>query len=457
MKLRAAWTPRLARTDGLAHERLAEALVEDISRGLIAAGDRLPAHRDLAHRLGLSVGTVTRAYALLQRRGLAHSEKGRGMFVSPAPQLRDNRVDMSVNLPPPMLSSRMLAEMLSRVGAGVDASSFTAYAPPAGRPDHRVQMARALTRMRQFELEPERLLLTMGAQHALFLALAAAPAGPLAIEGVTYPGALRAARELGRALVPIAMDGEGLCPDALASALASPDAPRVLYLVPSLQNPTGATMGTSRRHRIAELARRHDVTVIEDDIYAVFAPRDLPPLAALAPERTFYLGSLSKSLAPGLRMGFLHCPSVHLAAASAWLEATQSMAHPLSGLMMEHCLSEGLDGPVARSIRIEAARRNRLAREILGDQVAPVQFEGLHLWLPMEAARAREIVARAGAEGIVIAPPEAFMADPGARMAGLRLCLGNVAEAALPSALERLAQIAGPEDALPRLDLPALV
>ncbi|MCC6007335.1 MAG: PLP-dependent aminotransferase family protein [Rhodobacteraceae bacterium] len=457
MKQPAAWTPRLARIDGLAHERLAEALVEDIAAGLIATDARLPAHRDLAYKLGLSVGTVTRAYAVLQRRGLARSEKGRGMFVSAAPRAGDGRADMSVNLPPPMLTARMLAEMLGRVGAGIDATAFTAYAPPAGRTDHRVQMARAVGGMRRLELDPDRLLLTSGAQHALLLALAAAPPGPVAIEGLTYPGALRAAHALGRKLVPLPMDAEGLCPEALERALAGPEAPRILYLVPSLQNPTGATMGTSRRHRIAGLARAHDMTIIEDDIYAVFVPRDLPALAELAPERCLYLGSLSKSLAPGLRMGYLHCPPALVGPALRWLDATQSMAHPLSGLMMQYCLVEGLEGTVARSVRAEAGRRNRLARQILGEAVAPVQFEGLHLWLPMPVDRAREIVAQAGAEGIVLAPPEAFMADPGAQDAGLRLCLGNVAEAALPLALERLARILMPAEVPPRLDIPALV
>lgn len=443
MKLPSPWTPRLAPPPGLAHERLTAALAEDILAGVIPAGARLPAHRDLAYRLGISLGTVTRAYETLQRRGLANGQKGRGMFVNET-ATRDGaqegaresaRIDLSVNLPPPVLTAPMLKALLGRVAEKVDARHFNAYEAPAGRPSHRSLLARRLADERGLAFDPGRLFVTSGAQHAIFVALASAPPGPVAIEEVTYPGALRAARMLGRELVALAMDEQGVIPDALRAALARPDPPRVLYLMPSMQNPTGALMQEARRREIAELARAADLTLIEDDVYAVFAPV-LPALAQLAPERVFYIGSLSKSLAPGLRTGYLLAPEGTIEACNHWLQATRSMADPVSGLIMEQGLAEGLDRSVAQSIRAQAQARCAMARECLGPWLAPQPVDGLHVWLPLPTARARDIVLACARRDIHLAPPEAFMADPQAPDAGLRVCLGNAGPAQLATALD---------------------
>jgi DNA-binding transcriptional MocR family regulator len=446
MKLPSPWTPRLAPPPGLAHERLTAALAEDILAGVIPAGSRLPAHRDLAYRLGISLGTVTRAYETLQRRGLANGQKGRGMFVNETATQEgtreSERIDLSVNLPPPVLTAPMLKALLGRVAEKVDARRFNAYEAPAGRSSHRTLLARRLAEERGLAFDPTRLFVTSGAQHAIFVALASAPPGPVAIEAVTYPGALRAARMLGRELIPLAMDEQGVTTDSLRAALVRPDPPRVVYLMPSMQNPTGAHMEEARRHEIAGIAGAADLTLIEDDVYAVFAPSSrLPALALLAPERTFYVGSLSKSLAPGLRTGYLLAPDGTIEACNHWLQATRSMADPVSGLIMEQGIGEGLDKSVAQSIRAQAQTRCAMARERLGPWLAPQAIDGLHVWLPLPTARARDIVLAAARRDIHLAPPEAFMADPQAPDAGLRLCLGNAEPAQLELALDVIAEL----------------
>lgn len=456
MRVDPAWIPRLARTEGAAHERLATALVEDILSGGVPAGARLPAHRDLAAALGLSVGTVTRAYATLQRRGLARSEHGRGMFVLAAPKRAAGRLDFMVNLPPPVLTARMLDGLLAEAAAGLDPQEMASYAPPAGPPQHREHLSRHLASTRAFTVPAERLLITAGAQQAIFAALAAAPPGPVAVEAVTYPLALAAVRRLGRLAVALALDEEGVRPDALEAALHGADPPRVLYLVPTLQNPTGATMGEARRARIAELARRHDLVIVEDDIYAALAPDGPPPLAAMAPDHAFHLGSFSKSFGPGLRVGHLLCPPSLAASALGWLQAMSTMASPVACRLMQVCLEGGIAASIAGAIRQEAARRNALARAILGETVAPAGPAALHLWLPMPTRRAAEIVRRAAARDILLAPPEAFLADPQAEQAGLRLCLGALPEADLGLALQAVAALVAGQAAA-RLDERAIV
>lgn len=450
------WTPRLAPGPGLAHERLAAALADDVTRGHLPVGTRLPAHRELAQRLGLSVGTVTRAYATLQRRGLARSEHGRGMFVLAAPRRAPDRLDFSVNLPAATLTPRMLSDMLAAAASALDPAVFASYSPPAGTPQDRQFLAAHLAAARGLRVEPGHLLITTSAQHAIFIAMATAPPGPMAVEALSYPQALTAARRLGRRLVPIALDGEGVCPVALETALRAPDPPRALYLVPTLQNPTGATMPAARRARIVALARRHDLVLIEDDVYACLAPEAGPSLAELAPERVFHASSFSKSLAPGLRLGYLACPPTLVDPACDWLQSTTCMTSPHSCALMRHALADGLLDSVATSIRAETARRHALALDVLGDAVFPTQLPGLQAWLPMPVGRARDIVRRAGQRNIQIASPLAFMADPTAPEAGLRLCLGNVAEPELRPALEVIAALVR-DEAAARLDEGAVI
>jgi len=441
MRPKPGWTPRLSDAPGRPYERLVGALAEDILAGDPGPDERLPAHREVAVRLGLSLGTVTRAYDVLQRRGLARSEKGRGMFVNATRPARPRSVDLSVNLPPAVIQSSTLSALIAGVARGISPEAFGSYAPPAGLPEHRAMMARKLADDRGIRVSAAQLMLTNGAQHAIAIALGALPPGPLAVEELTYPGLLRAARALGRPLVPLALDRDGVRPDALQTALDGEAPPVAVYLTPSSQNPTGALLSHDRRAELASLARKHRLYLIEDDADAVFAPHGLPSLAELAPEHVLHVGSLSKSLAPGLRLGFLVTPPDLIEPCTGWLAATSSMANPLSGMLMAQAVGERLTTSVAASIRAEAARRCDLAREILGPWLAAGTRDALHVWLPMPTVRAREIMLAAARQNITLAPPEAFMVDPGAADAGLRLCLGNAPPADLRAALEAIATL----------------
>ena len=439
MRPKPSWTPRLSDETGRPYERLVGALAEDILAGQLGPDDRLPAHRDVAEQLGLSLGTVTRAYDVLQRRGLARSEKGRGMFVNAARPARPRSVDFSVNLPPAVIQSSTLSSLIAEVGREIDPETFTRYAPPAGLPEHRLMMARKLAEDRGIRVEPAQLMLTNGAQHAIAIAMGALPPGPLAVEELTYPGVLRAAQALGRTLIPLALDREGVRPDALEAALDAGTPPVAAYLTPSSQNPTGALLTAERRERLAALAEARGLFLIEDDADAVFAPANLPSLAQLAPDRVLHIGSVSKSLAPGLRLGYLVTPPDMIEPCTGWLKATASMGNPLSAMLMSQAIGARLTTSIAASIRTEAARRCAVAREILAPWLAEGTRDALHVWLPLPTARAREIVLAAARLNITLAPPEAFMVDPSAAEAGLRLCLGNAPVADLRGALEVIA------------------
>lgn len=441
MHLASPWKPRLSAADGGPAERLVTALAEDIADGALARGDRLPPHRELAYQLGIGLGTVTKAYAALERRGLVQSVRGRGMFVAGLTPRPATVIDLSVNTPPQMLDDRLMAATLTAMARRLDAGRFGAFTPAAGRPEHRALAAKWLAGQRM-EISPEGVLLCNGAQHALSVAFATAcpPGGTILTEATTYPGAIMLARQIGSRLVGLDLDGEGLRPDALERALASTTV-AALYVTPTLHNPTGATMSAARRRDIARLCRHYDVTIIEDDVYSIFAAPSLSPLASLAPERTLYVSGLSKSVSPGLRIGMLAVPQRFLEPALSRLQATCTMASPLAAMIMEHWLTDGTAQSVAASIRLETAKRHALMNSLLTPDLLARAVNGFHAWLPMPTEAAERLASSAAALGVIVTPPRLPLVDPQATDGGIRLCLGSPPIDKLKEALSLLASL----------------
>lgn len=427
MRQPAAWIPRMSPGPGPAPERLAAALAEDIAAERLRPGARLPPHRQLADNLKLSVVTVGRAYALLERQGLVRGEHGRGTFVSASiPDETAAVIDLSLNLPPPILAEAQFAAALQRVAARAAGISTQRYPPPAGRLEHRRAAARWLAGHR-IELPAERLLLTNGAQHAIMIALGliCRPGDALLVESVTYAGAKAAARLLGLRLVGLEMDGEGIRSAALAAALGGRDRPAALYLTPTMQNPTGRTLTAERRREIAALARRHDLPVIEDDVYSILDDPGRPTLAELAPERVFYINSLSKGLSAALRLGLLAVPAGWEDRAAAAVQATAWTASPLTSFVMAEWLQDGTAVLVAEALRREVQARQAIAGEFFPG-MRPAGPAAMHLWLPLGEAAAERAARRAQALGVLVTPPGATVVDAD-RDCGLRLCLGAAA------------------------------
>lgn len=447
MRLPSPWTPRLAADAGSPSERLAAAMAEDIIEGRLEAGARLPAHRDLAYRLHIGLGSVTQAYAMLERRGLVRSVKGRATFVAVSQTRRGPLIDLSRNAPPAAMSERLLARTLTALGRRIDADIFNDYPPSAGHDEYRRQMAHWFSGL-GMDADPRRLLLTSGARHALSLAFSVAcgPGGTLLTEAQTYPGALALARHLGCRLAGVAMDEQGVLPAALDRALAARGAgPAALYVTPTMQNPTTATMGRTRRAEIVAVCRARDVAIIEDDVYTLRADAALPPLAMLAPERTLYVNSLSKTLNPALRIGGLVAPESCYERAAAVQQATDLTVSPMSCAVMEQWLLDGSAATVSRAIGEESRRRLALTRSLLGDAMRQPAQDGYHVWLPMAAQAAQELADAALTSGIVLTPPSATAADADAQGAGIRLCLGAPPLADLRTALTAIAGLLQPE------------
>ena len=453
------WRPELTGEAASLTARLVEALARDVASGQLERGVRLPTHRELAQRLGLGVGTVTSAYAVAAKRGLIEARVGSGSFVAgPAPIVdAEAIIRLSHNLPPLEPSQRRFAAALARVQRRSDMLEVLDYAPPQGLPAHRRAGADWLKRRHRFDrVDTDRLLVTAGAQPAMALALQAlcAPGDIVLVEAATFFGVRTLAQHAGYRLEAVAMDEEGLRPDALERAASG--GARVLYTIPTLQNPTGRIMSEVRRREIAAIARRCDMWIVEDDVYGAFAgDRAPPPLVCFAAERTLYLSGLSKTVAPGLRTGFLLAPDEALFERLSSAIRAQAYAPPTLGAMVAtQWIEDGEADAIADEIGGEVAARTALAEARLGKRLAPAAEPRCpHLWLPMAELVAERLVARALRAGVQLTPAEAPVVDP-ASICGVRLCVGAPpSRSQVDTALERLATLLDSPQAGPDLGL----
>jgi DNA-binding transcriptional MocR family regulator len=433
------WFPQLDGRAGPRYRALVDALAQDVAEGRLTVGTRLPPQRDLAYRLGVTVGTVSRAYALAAERGLVTGEVGRGTFVrgaapstgrpNPVSDGADDLIKLTVNAPPDpdygaVIAAR-LAEIAARPGATAD---LWAYTPKAGFAEHRAAAARWVGGV-GVDASPERTLIAGGAHQAIVIAFAALarPGDTVLVEALTYAGVCHVAERCGVRLRGLAMDDEGLLPDALDAACRAAGA-RLLFVNPTAHNPTTATMSLARRETVAALARRHDLIVIEDDVYGRLPEQRPVPLAALAPERTVFIGSAAKSVAPGLRFGVLLSPQ-HLYRRLADAQHDLFLTcPPLMAELFTHLLRDGTAEQLAARQRQEAAVRQRLARDVLGAHPYRAQPTSYHLWLPLPAPwRTTEFVELVGERGVAIDPATAFAVDRARAPHAVRVSLSAAA------------------------------
>lgn len=451
------WQPDLDRFTGPRYRAIAEALALDLREGRLRAGDRLPTHRDLAWHLKVTVGTVSRAYAEAERRGLIAGEVGRGTFIRggepPAPSaLPPERgpepsglLNLAQNHPMPGEETALFAQTLHAIADGPDLAELLRYQNHTGLPPARAAGA-AWLGLAGAAATPERILVTAGGQHCLatILGAYANPGDVVATEAMTYPG-LKAACQLRQVrLEGIAVDEHGVLPDAFAAACRQWPI-RMLYLTPNISNPLAGILPLERRRAIVEIARRHDVLIVEDDVYGFLIDRPLP-FAALAPERTFLVTSLSKSAAPGLRIGFILAPADRVDRLALAVRSTIWMVAPLMVEIATRWITSGIAERLAQTKRREAAERQVMARRVLGPDVMG-HPNAYHLWLPLdERWRASEFVTEARRLGIAVTGANAFTVGRVAPMNGVRVCLGTVADVGmLETALQTLRDLRGSE------------
>ncbi|MCE7998743.1 MAG: PLP-dependent aminotransferase family protein [Rhodobiaceae bacterium] len=432
------WTKALETGTGPAYRRLADGLHAAIANNLVSIGDRLPPQRELAYELGVSIGTITRAYDLATRRGDITAVTGKGSFVASVVIRSDeSAINLRINLPADIGQGVDLAAALSQRSA----AEFLSYIPFGGSEADR-QAGVTYLNLGGVTAAPDDLIVTAGGQHALTTALMVTtkPGDTVLCEPFTFAGFLDYARLTDRKIIAIPADKEGIRPAAFEE-LCRQYKPAAAFLTPTAQNPTGTNLSEHRRRAIAKSAHKHGTMIIEDGIYDPLMPE--PPITfhELVPDQTFYIASLSKTVAPGLRVGYLICPPAHRDEANdiqhlLGMGPPQAMAN-LTTALIESGSAETMTRAQAREI----AARQELARAIVDHKDNDEKIFAPHYWLPLPKTWTPErFVAAAEAEGVLLSPSGHFAVE--APSNHVRLALGAAADRnILEEALTKLAQL----------------
>jgi len=426
------WTPRLIDGARMKYLGIVDALEADIQSGRVARGERLPAQRAIAEALDVDLTTVTRAFNEARRRGLVSAQAGRGTFISEipygAPENVSPVIDLSMNIPPQPSDAafgKMIPETLTDILGGPAGMLHLHYQESTGTEPDRIAAARWLG-ARIDGLSPDRIVVSAGAQCALYAIceLLLGRGDVVAAGAMTYPGLKAVAIQKGLSIAPLAMDGNGILPDAFEKACRDRNV-KLLYVVPSIDNPTTATLPEERRRALAEIARRHDVVIAEDDPYAALLPSPAPTLSALAPDITWHIATLSKCATPALRVAYVAAPSAHAARRLASvMRATMLMAPPLMTALASRWIATGALDETTRSIRAENMARQKVAARILADLDFAADPHGHHLWIRLpEHWRASDFAEHADCTGVSIVPAPAFATVPHP-VEAVRLSLG---------------------------------
>lgn len=385
------WAMAIREAGKPAYLALADAIGEDIQSGKLAANEQLPPLRALAQTLELNFTTVARGYAEAKSRGLVDANAGRGTVVRefvPTPVHRPSAIsqlDMTMNFPPEPQDrglARQIRDGVASLAEEADPFAFLRYQEFGGAYEDREAGAQWLSRHLP-GLTGSRVLVCPGIQSAILglFASLARPGDTIACEAVTYPGVKGIAAQLGLRLVGLAYDDEGLDPEAFAT-LCKLDPPKALYLNPTLQNPTTATLPLARREAIADIARTYSVPIIEDDAYACLPATKSTPLAALAPELTFYIGGFAKILGAGLRIAYLVAPNArYTARISAAMRTLVIMASPFMIRLGTRFIQDGTVRSATLAIREEARVRQEIAAAVVTRSTYASKPEAFHLWL----------------------------------------------------------------------------
>lgn len=416
-----SWLPELSEGSGPIYVRIADRIEDAIGDGTLATGEKLPPQRDIAFDLGVTIGTISRAYALARERGLVSGEVGRGTYVlgrtSHGPEevinLREvpggtrtggqtpDMLRFDTTAAPDVGQADIIEKAILNVTRECR-EEFTGYIQKI--PPNWLEAGRLWLSTNRWKPDTDSIVSSLGAHAAIMSAIVAvtSPGDRIVMEELTYASVARSAAVFGRRVVTVASDSDGFDP-AEFEAVCAQQHPRVAFLVPVNQNPTGITMPESRRRAIAEIAKRHNVWLIEDVVYDTLTCDPLPRIAEFAPERTFVVSCLSKAVAAGVRGGWVSCPP-HMASRvlNAHKLITGGKPFLTSELAARLVLSGEADAIRQKSRSLIAMRMNEVRRAFNGYAFNASDYSPF-VWLELpEPWRSSEFRKAAAEDGVLI-------------------------------------------------------
>lgn len=432
-----AWTPRIQNDARLKYLGIVEAIESDIKNRLLRPGDKLPAQRTIAEHLQIDLTTVTRALNEATKRGLVETQRGSGSFIAQTTfslynhrsLIEGKNIDLSMNNPPQPSSLNLHEEIvtgLAQIQNNASALDHLNYQETAGNPSDREAGTQWLAN-RIPSVTSEKLLISSGAHSALFSILnyLKQTHNIIAAPSLSYPGLRAIADHFGYDVMGIAMDEEGIIPQDFEQCCQTKK-PDILYIIPNIDNPTTATLPKERRQKLADIAQKYQVIIIEDDPYAPFQNELLPAMYSLAPEITWHIATLSKCVSPALRVAYVVAPDLDQALSLAEsMRFSHLMTSPLMAELASHWIRNGILQKITQAIKLENINRHAIASNIFGAKNLSSSKIGPHIWLALPPKwRALEFADHAQRYGISIVPSSAFVTASSNTQA-VRISLGG--------------------------------
>lgn len=423
-----SWKPAWNKERPL-YQSLAKRLEDDIRSGALLPGTKLPPQRELADFLDINVSTVSQAFRICSDKGLLTSVTGSGTFVaydamtnlSLAPDGTEPLIELASMMPETIAVDGVVASLQAML-AEEKAPAFFQYG--SGRAAWRRLVALDLLR-RAGAVGKEGAVAANGGQNAIVASLLALcrPGDRLGVDPLVYSGLKQAARLLGVRLVPVAQERGEMSADGIRYAVQNHQI-KGLYVVPDFQNPTAHIMSEQGRRTIAQAAEDEGLLIIEDGVARLMAADPLPTIQSLAPERTFFILSLSKVLLPTLRMAYILCPPAYTDALQGIVQSLHLSQSELLAELTARLLVSGAAEALIAARREGAARRNAIAEEILKGYTLLGNSECLSRWLVLpEGITGTQAEAEARRRGVAVYGDAHFAVGPASRQHGLRLAV----------------------------------
>lgn len=418
------------------YRQILEQLQALVTGGTLAAGARLPNQRELAQRLNVNIATVNRAYREAVRRRLLVSTPRRGTHVAPQAGFlvgwnglqgeRADLIDMENNAAPIDLPMRSMSEVFTEISRQDDLRHIYGYSSIYGRSEHRKAMASWLTR-HGVSADANHLVLTSGANHAIYLVLAvlSRPNDVIVADELSFPCLDELSRVLNLRLLPLRRIAGRVDLDETAR-LFSEARPRFLFVMPEFASPTTEYLDETERQELTRLCRKADCFVIEDSVHMGLVERKGRPLQSYLPQSTFLVTSFSKIVAPGFCLGTVLCPDREYTDRIARrLGITNRMASPIMGEIAARMIESNEMSRVLGFVRSEYRIRNRIAAETLEGCRVLADSYGTHFWveLPREA-NATQLVEALHRRGVSVLPDRVFATTAQRTRSGFRATLG---------------------------------
>ena len=430
------WNSEIKDRKGPLYQSIAITIKNGIENGDLKPGDHLPPHRDLADQIGVTVGTVARGYNLAASWGLVSGEVGRGTVVSSPERdyghvpldLGKSYFDFGVLKPTSTtdLALRKLAfeDTLIKIGQRWKNKSFIGFPPEFGSIQNRKAGADWISHL-GITADENEVLLTAGGQEAFHLLLTTLikPGDPILVEEFTHISFKDLGNILNLKMIGIPMDDQGIIPNALQD-IAKQSKARVLFVTPTCNSPTTATMSLKRREQIIDIALKNNLFIIENGVFSNFVTDPPPTITALCPDHTAYVASLSFCASPEIRVGYLKTSTKNISRLKAAKRALAVSHSMIAAEIATHWIRSGILQDLLKWQLKEIRSRAKIADEILSGQDFQYFPCGMFIWMYLpEPWRVIDFAKAANKRNIMIMESERFVVGRGVAPHAVRISL----------------------------------